>query len=396
MRQRLKAVITGAFIITLSGSALSGCAPSNVSSTAGSDIGVTSTEIHLGATAALSGPAASYSNYTKGAEAYFKYINAEGGIGGRQIKYTIVDDGYDPSKTVPLTQRLVDQEKVFAIVGALGTPTQAAVFKRLNSQKVPDVLIGSGSSEFVDPVLPYVTMLFPSYVTENELLGEYLKKTHAGKKLGLLYQNDDAGADAVKAYTQIFGDALVAKESYETTDPTVSAQMNNLRQSGAELVAVMGSPKWVALSLKEAQSKGWNVPFVANGSAVDATTIDLAAGAADGLVTAKAFKPDGATNDPGVKQAVDILKKYAPSLEIDDMTLRGMSTGMITVAALKAAGDDLTREKFIQELDKTSLSDGPWYGTAELTSDNHAAVGCFQMVKIQDGKQTPFGDVACP
>lgn len=395
MNQRIKAVFTGTVAFALAGSMLTGCASTD-GSAEGSEIGITSTEIHLGATAALSGPAASYSNYTKGVEAYFKHINAEGGINGREVKYTIVDDGYDPSKTVPLTQRLVDQEKVFAIVGALGTPTQAAVYKRLNSQKVPDVLIGSGSSAFVDPVLPYVTMLFPSYVTENAILGEHLKKAYPGKKLGLLYQNDDAGADAVKAYTQVFGDALVAKEGYETTDPTVSPQMNNLRSSGAELVAVMGSPKWVALALKDARSKGWDAPFVANGSAVDATTIDLAEGAADGLVTAKAFRPDGDTSDAAVKKAVDLVKKYAPNLEIDDMTLRGVSTGMITAEALKSAGKDLTREGFIEALDKTSLDEGPWYGTAKLTADQHAAVGCLQLMKIEGDKQIPLGDVVCP
>ncbi len=362
----------------------------------GGEVGVTATEIHLGATTPLTGPAASYSESTKATKSYFDYINDQGGINGRKITYTLYDDGYDPSKTVPLIQQLVNQDKVLAIAGAVGTAPQSAVYKRLNSQKIPDVLIGSGSSTFVSPTLPYVTELLPSYPGEDTLLAQNLQKTYPGKKVGVLYQNDDAGQDYVKAFTTVLGSSVANKASYEQTDSSVAAQITNLKNSGAEVVGFNGTPKFLALALKSARGQAWDAPFVSSGPAVDSTLLKLAGPAAEGLVTATGFKSAANESDPEVKKANDIVRKYSPEIQPGTATMWGISTGEIVVAALKAAGKNLTRETLVKALDNLTVEKGPWYGVVKMSPDQHDAVRCEQIEKVTGGVLVPVGDVVCP
>jgi len=362
----------------------------------GDTTGVTDTEIHLGATTPLSGPAASYSESTRATEAYFKYINDQGGINGRKITYTLYDDAYDPSKTVPLTDKLVNQDKVFAIVGGVGTAPQSAVYKKLNDQKVPEVLVGSGASSFSDPVLPYVTQLLPNYPGEDALLAQHIQETYPGKKVGILYQNDDAGKDFVAAFTKVLGDAVGSQTSYEQTDADISSQVTSLKSDGAEVVAFNGTPKFLALALTSARSQNWQAPFIASGPAVDASLLATAGPAAEGLVTATGFRSATDTSDPEVKKANDILAKYAPDIKPGTATMWGIAGGEIMAQALQDAGKDLTREGLVKALDKLELDHGTFYGTVTMSPTQHDAVRCEQLLTVTDGALTRTGDVTCP
>ena len=388
-------------LATVSIMVLAGCGSttggggSSGSGSSGSETGVTATEIHLGATTPLTGPAASYSEITTAQKAYFDYINDQGGINGRKIKYTVYDDGYDPSKTVPLIQKLVNEDKVFAIAQVVGTAPMSAVYKRLNAQKIP-VLASSGSSTFVSPTLPYVTALLPNYPVEAKLLAEYLKKAYPDKKVGILNQNDDAGQDFVKAFTTVLGSSVVGKTSYEQTDSSVSAQVTNLQNSGAQVVGFNGTPKFLALALKAARGQAWDALFVSTGPAVDASLLKLAGPAAEGLVTATGFKSAANESDPEVKKANDIVRKYAPGIQPDTTTMWGIAAGEIFVAALKAAGKNLTRESLVKAIDNLTVEKGVWYGTVKLTPTQHDYVQCEQIEKVTGGVLVPVGDVVCP
>jgi branched-chain amino acid transport system substrate-binding protein len=388
-------------VLSASAAVLTGCggASGGASGSGGSGgnvPGVTDTEIHLGATTPLSGPAASYSESTRATEAYFKYINDQGGINGRKITYTLYDDGYDPSKTVPLTDKLVNQDKVFAIVGGVGTAPQSAVYKKLNAQKVPDVLIGSGASSFTNPVLPYVTQLLPNYPGEDTLLAKHTKDTYPGKKVGVIYQNDDAGKDYVGAFTKVLGGSVGPVTSYEQTDADLSSQVTSLKSGGAEVVAFNGTPKFLALALKSARSQNWPAPFVASGPAVDASLLATAGPAAEGLVTATGFRSATDTSDPEVKKANDILAKYAPGIKPGTATMWGIAGGEIVTQALKEAGKNLTREGLVNALDKLKLTQGTFYGTVTMSPTQHDAVRCEQLLTVTNGVLTRTGDVTCP
>lgn len=376
---------------------LTACGEAATSNSSGSSVpGVTDTEIHLGATTPLTGPAASYSESTVAAHAYFDSVNAQGGINGRKIKYTILDDAYDPSKTVPLTQRLVDQEKVFAIFASAGSVTQAAVYKRLQSEDVPDVLIGSGADLFLNPVLSNITILLPSFGGEQRLIAGVVKDKFPGKKLGLFSQNDEVGQEAVKTYKGELGSAVVAAQTYEVTDPSVSSQVTSLKNAGVEVVVCSASPKFLALALRAAQTQGYHPQFICNGTAFDSTVLKNAGDAAEGLLVPSQFKNATDESDPAVKQANDVVRKYAPSIQPGAATVRGVASAQIMVAALKTAGRDLTRDSLRKALDKTSLDDGTWYGTVTMSPTDHDAVECEQLQQVTGGKVSPIGKVICP
>ena len=161
--------------------------------------GVTSTSITIGATVPLTGPAApGYDEIAPAMNAVFSWVNAHGGVDGRKIHYTYLDDGYNPANTATLTRKLVLQDNVFADVGSLGTPTQSAVQGFLNAQKVPQLFIESGCNCWSNSKFPYSLGWQPPYTVDGKILGAYIKANFAGKKIGYLSQDDEFGQDVVK------------------------------------------------------------------------------------------------------------------------------------------------------------------------------------------------------
>ena len=171
--------------------------------------------------------------------AYFKMINEQGGVNGRKLNLISVDDGYSPPKTVEQTRRLVEQEGVAFIFGSLGTPTNAAIRSYLNDNKVPQLLITTGSAMFGDPQhYPWTMGAIPNYQTEAHIFAKHILATRPDAKIGVLYQNDSCGKDYLIGLRDGLGvdhTGMVVKEaSYEVTDPTIDLQVVTLKGSGAE------------------------------------------------------------------------------------------------------------------------------------------------------------------
>jgi ABC-type branched-subunit amino acid transport system substrate-binding protein len=185
---------------------LTACGGSS-SQTAQTDVGVTATEILLGNTNALSGSASAYGTISNAAKAYYEYINGKGGVNGRKITYKVVDDVYNPANTVPLTKQLVEQDKVFAVVGGLGTQTQTSVRDYLNAQKVPQMFVFTGATTWGADFAKYPWTIgwIPAYQAEARIYANDVVKNHAGAKIGVLYQNDDYGLDYLKGFTDGLG-----------------------------------------------------------------------------------------------------------------------------------------------------------------------------------------------
>src|SRR5256885_3601955 len=211
------------------------------------DTGATDTEIKIGQTNPFSGPASSYATIGKTQAAYMKMINDQGGVNGRKINLIQYDDAYSPPKAVEQVRKLVESDEVLLMFQLLGTPSNAAVQKYLNSKKVPQLFAATGASKFTDPKnFPWTMGFNPNYFVEGRIYGQYIIKEHPNAKIGVLYQNDDLGKDYLNGIKSGLGDKaskmIVAETSYELTDPTIDSQIVQLKTVGADLVFNASTP----------------------------------------------------------------------------------------------------------------------------------------------------------
>src|ERR1700739_4783057 len=212
--------------------------------------GITATTITIGSHQPLTGPAApGYSEIAPASAAYFAYVNAHGGVYGRKIVYKYLDDGYNPTTTAQVVRQLVLQDNVYAVFNGLGPPTHLAVLSFLNSQKVPDVFVASGCNCWNQPTADPETFGWQlDYIREGKILGQYVAKHFAGKKVAYFYQDDEFGMDGVKGLDyEIPKSMVVARQSYVPTNVNVAPQAAALRASGAQVVVSFSIPAFTAL-----------------------------------------------------------------------------------------------------------------------------------------------------
>lgn len=321
--------------------------------------GVTATEIKLGQTMPYSGPASPYGIIGKTEAAYFRMINDQGGVNGRKINLISLDDGYSPPKTVEATRRLVEQEEVFAIVGALGTASNAAIHKYLNNKGVPQLLISSGISKFNDPKnFPWTMAALPNYLNEARILALYAAKQKPGAKIALLMANDDLGRDAQAGIRQALGkDAAsqLAVESYEITDTNVDSQILKLRASGAETLITYASPKFAAQTIRKLKEIGWAPTHLLSSIAASVAGVLEPAGLENSVgvisVTYAKDPTDPAwDDDPGMKRWHAFMDKYLPGANKSDLNYTtGYYIADFATRLLQACGDELTRENLMKQ-----------------------------------------------
>ena len=224
--------------------------------------GVTDTEITIGQTMPYSGPASGYASVGITEQAYYKMINEQGGVNGRQINLLSLDDGYSPPKTVEQTRRLVESDHVLAIVGALGTAANTAIHKYLNDRKVPQIFVSTGATKWGDPKhFPWTMGWQPNYQTEARIYARYILQHAPDARIGVLYQNDDYGKDYLAGFRDGLGDQadrlIVKVTSYEITDPTVDSQIVSLQAAGATLFFNIATPKFSAMAIRKVFDIGW-------------------------------------------------------------------------------------------------------------------------------------------
>src|SRR5213082_2586949 len=209
--------------------------------------GITATEIKIGGTFPLTGVASLYKTIPAAEKAYFDYVNDHGGVNGRKINFEILDDSYDPSKTVPLAQQLVEKDGVFAVFGSLGTAPTLATWGYLNSHKVPQVLVATGDSYwgFSKKKYPWTIGWQPDYPGESKMYGRYIKANMPNAKIGVLYQSDAFGKDYLSGLRVGLGNKkgnIVDAESYDATNPTVTQQILSMKSKGADVLVIFATP----------------------------------------------------------------------------------------------------------------------------------------------------------
>ena len=373
-----------------------GCSSGNSGSNSSGDTpGVTDSEIVVGTHMPLTGPAAAgYSKIAPATKAYFDYVNANGGINGRKITYKIMDDTYNPATTQQVVRQLVLQDKVFAILNGLGTPTHTGVLDFLKTNRVPDLFVASGSRSWNQPDKYPGTFGFnPDYTVEGKILATYVKDNQAGKKVCFLGQDDDFGRDSLAGVEKVLG-PVSAKQTYVVSNPNVGPQMGALKAAGCQVVMLATVPGFTALSIGTAAKIGFKPQFVVSNVGSDPTTLAKSLGAAapllEGVVAANYLPLNTDDANPWIQLYQKVNKQYNANAEFDNNIVYGMSVGYLFVQALQAAGKDLTRDKLVAAVEKGGFT-GPGLTPLRFSDKDHSGYGGEQLTKVTGGKAAYFG-----
>ncbi len=354
--------------------------------------GVTSNSILLGTTQPLTGPAApGYSKISAAMTAYFNFANASGGVNGRKIKLLVEDDGYNPATTAVKTRQLVLQDKVFAIVGALGTPTHTAVLDFLKQNKVPDLFVASGSRSWNQPSQYPTTFGWqPDYTIEGKILGDYVKKNFAGKTVCTFGQGDDFGTDGAQGVALTLGSgALKTKQTYTPTNTNVAPQIGALKSAGCQVVVSFTVPGFTALALGTAAQLKYQAQWVISSVGSDIPTLT------GFLKTATKPLLQGAVSDDYLPIPTDssnswiklfqmINQKYNNNVPFDGNVEYGMALAYTTLQALKAAGKNLNRGDLVAAVEKGGFT-GPGLVPFRYSSTDHAGYAGTRVVTVNNG-----------
>jgi len=319
--------------------------------------GVTSSEIRIGSSVPLSGEAAIAGNVARGIDAYFNYVNAKGGIFGRKLKFTYLDDGYDPGRAVNNTIRLVQQEQVFAMFSSLGTSNNLAVRKLLNEAKVPQLFVSSGATTFGRDYkkYPWTMGYIPPYSEEGAVYGQYVVKHIKKPKIAVLYQDDDYGRDLYSGLRRGLGKkvgAIVSKVAYDPTSADVQPQVTQLKASKANVFMIFAFGKFSLQAFNAVSRLGWKPQiFVNDVSSASALMMAVPQNAANGAISIVFGKDPAAPvwrSDKGIRLFQSILKQYGSGIGPRDLQdgyyTAGMATAYTLVDTLKKAGKNLTRD----------------------------------------------------
>ena len=322
--------------------------------------GTSATEIKVGQTIAYSGPASAYGQLGKAEDAYFKWLNAKGGINGRKITFITLDDGYSPPKAVENARKLVESEQVAVVFNVLGTPLNTAIRPYMNQKKVPQLFIAAGATTFNDPVhFPWTMGWQPNLQAEATFYAQHLLKSKPDAKVAVLYQNDDFGKDLLNGLTTALGDKaktmIVDAQNFQATDPTIDSQMITLKNSGADTLFLFTYAKQAAQAIGKMDDLAWKpVTYLHLGAAsVGATFKPAGLDKSKGILSAGFMKdvtdPKWA-DDPDVKTWLAWMKDNLPSADINDsLNEAGYAYAQTLEQVLRQAGDDLTRENIMRQ-----------------------------------------------
>ena len=371
------------------------------------DTGASDTEIKIGNIMPYSGPASAYGVIGKTEEAYFKKVNAEGGINGRKINFISYDDAYSPPKTVEQARKLVESDEVLLVFNPLGTPSNSAIQKYLNTKKVPQLFVATGATKWNDPKnFPWTMGWQPNYQSETQIYAKYILKEKPNAKVAVLYQNDDYGKDYLKGFKDGLGAKaaamIVIEESYEVSEPTIDSHIVKMKATGADVFINITTPKFAAQAIKKNAEIGWKpLHFLNNVSASIGSVIKPAGfeNAPGHHLVAYLKDPTDAQwkDDAGMKALNEFLDKYYPEANRADASVMfGYTVAQGLVHVLKACGDNLTRENVmkqaasIKDLELGGLLPGIKVNTS---ATDFAPISSVQLIRFKGDTWERFGEI---
>ncbi|MDF0523031.1 ABC transporter substrate-binding protein [Bradyrhizobium yuanmingense] len=371
------------------------------------DTGASDTEVKIGNIMPYSGPASAYGVIGKTEEAYFRKINAEGGINGRKINFITYDDAYSPPKTVEQARKLVESDEVLLIFNSLGTPPNSAIQKYMNQKKVPQLFVATGATKWNDPqTFPWTMGWQPNYQIESIIYAKYILKNHPNAKIAVLYQNDDYGKDYLKGFKDGLGakaaSMIVIEDSYEVSEPTIDSHIVKMKSTNADVFFNITTPKFAAQAIKKNAEIGWKpLHFLNNVSASIGSVIKPAGfeNAQDIISSQYFMDPTDAQwkNDKAMIAWNEFLDKYYPEANrADASVMYGYIVAQGLVHVLKACGDNLTRENImkqaanIKDFEPAGLLPGIKVNTS---ATDFAPLSQLQLIRFKGEHWERFGDV---
>jgi branched-chain amino acid transport system substrate-binding protein len=371
------------------------------------DVGASDTEIRIGNIIPYSGPGSAYGVIGKTEEAYFRKVNAEGGINGRKINFISYDDAYSPPKTVEQARKLIESDEVLLIFNSLGTAMNSAIQKYMNTKKIPQLFVATGATKWNDPKeFPWTMGWQPSYQSETRIYAKYLLKEKPDAKIAVLYQNDDYGRDYLKGLKDGLGakaaSMIVAEDSYETSEPTIDTHVVKLRSSNADVFINITSPKFAAQAIRKLAEIDWKPLHFLNNVSASIGGVITPAGPdnAQGIVSSAYLKdptdPQWKT-DAGMKAWNEFLDKYYPEANRTDASvIYGYTVAQTMAYVLQQCGDDLTRENVmkhaagIKDLELGGLLPGVKVNTS---ATDFAPLSQLQLMRFKGNTWERFGDI---
>lgn len=397
MRRHIHRAAGVAAALALTG-VLAACGSSGSSSGSSSTPGVTANSVTIGSHQPLTGVAApGYDEIAPASQAFFKYVNAHGGINGRKINFVYKDDAYDPTQTVTVVKQLVLQDHVFGIVEGLGTPTHSKVVDFLNASKVPDLFVASGCLCWNEPQQhPYTFGWQPDYTVEGKILGQYISKHFAGKKVAYFLQDDDFGHDGAKGLDmEIPKSQVVSRQFYQPGNTNVGPQIAAIKASGAQVLVNFTVPAYTALAELTSFKLGYHPQMVTSNVGSDPTTLtgllqSFSKGAAggsmiDGMITDGYLPPFSDSSNAWVALFKKVHDQYDAKAPLDGNVEYGMAVAYTFAAALKAAGKDLTRQDIVNAVETANLA-GPGLVPFRFSKTNHSGLEGVEIGTIQGGQ----------
>jgi branched-chain amino acid transport system substrate-binding protein len=370
------------------------------------DTGATDTEIKIGNIMPYSGPLSAYGVIGTTEAAYFRKINAEGGINGRKINFISYDDAFSPPKTVEQARKLVESDEVLLIFQSLGTPTNTAIQRYMNAKKVPQLFVSTGATKWNDPQnFPWTMGWQPNYQDEARIYAKYILKEKPNARIAILYQNDDFGKDYLKGLKEGLGDKaslIIDEDAYDVAEPTIDSHVIRMRSLNADVFVNVASPKFAAQAIRKVAEIGWKPLHLLTNVSVSVGVVMKPAGldASQGIISSAYIKDPTDPqwkNDPGMKAWNEFLDKYYPNANrADGAVLYAYSVAQTLVHVLQACGDNLTRENVMKQA--ASLRDlelgGLLPGIKINTSPtDFAPISQVQMMRFKGETWERFGDI---
>ena len=324
------------------------------------DTGATDTEIKIGNMMPYSGPASAYGVIGRTEAAYFRKINAEGGINGRKINFISYDDAYSPPKAVEQARKLVESDEVLLIFNPTGTPSNTAIQKYMNAKKVPQLFVQTGATKWNDPQnFPWTMGWQPNYQNEARIYAKYILKEKPNAKIAVLYQNDDYGKDYLKGLKDGLGDKaasmIVAEDAYEVAEPTIDSHIVKMKSLNADVFVDITTAKFAAQAIRKAAEIGWkplhflNIVSTSIGAVIKPAGVENAQGIISVAFLMDPLDPQW-KDDPGMKAFDEFLAKDFPEgNRADSLVVTGYNVAQTLVQVLKQCGDNLTRENVMKQ-----------------------------------------------
>jgi ABC-type branched-subunit amino acid transport system substrate-binding protein len=392
--------LLGVGVVCVLAVAAAGCGSSS-----SSEPGVSSSSVTFGSHQPLTGPAApGYSEIAPASQAFFNYLNAQGGINGRKITLIYKDDEYNPAKTVTVTHELVLNNKVFGIFEGLGTPTHTKVVGYLNAEKVPDMFVASGCPCWDDGTTqPYTFGWQPNYTIEGKILGQYLKQHFPEKKVGVFYQDDDFGMGGLTGLRyELPASQIVSTQPYQPGVTNVAPQISAIKASGAEVLVDFTVPIYTALGQLSSVTLGYKPQLVVSNVGIDPTTVGgllktFSKGKAgteliEGAITDGYLPSPTDTANPWIALFKKVHNEYDSGAPFDGNVVYGMANAYTLAQSLELAGKKLTREDLVKAVNTDgSRLTGPGLVPFRYSTTVHGGYAGVEMGQVRNGQIALFG-----